>query len=769
MFVAIKIAFIPPLLVNFFCLFMYSERHVRFLPQVCESAVKVALFVFFAGVSPLSALGGDGETGKVTLITKGITASDGLGYYLLDWGDGFLTASALRRDEAPVTLGHRWIQAGNYDLQLTRQSLAGSVAAQPLGDVIVTGEAWEPDQKAGEQFFSSGKVDDGVWSSASGSQRLREEWIAVKLPEETPLEALWIDSKNCPNFPSAFRVEYSLDAGKTWLRIPTAVFFRFPNPEGKTVEIPLHNLVANAVRVVVPIMSEGGDEDWKTQVGNLRVVSGTEPLFSWNGGVSGPESAAWNNLWTIYGEATSEVKLDNSTWLQSQRPFEGGVAGFASAEWMEWISLKFAWRNNEQEQQKLRRALLDMVVDEDGFVWACPVDPRHLNHSRHYTTNASFINAVSNFFLWTRDREFLTAPHGAQQESLLNRARRAMDYQLENLDGASGVLTIKDPDNDGTSKGLPDNYWDFWRFGYQTAYGNVLFYSSLLQMAELEEALGEGARADKLRELAILTKKRFNEVFWNEGKGRYIGGIDVEGVHRDYGFVFVNIHAVAAGIAPADRARRIMDWVSGTRNVSEEESTGQDIYHFGIAPRSTTISASEGEPWYETWGGALKTHEGGNAAYGVQMQNGGAIFYVSYYDLLARGRVLGVNDAWQRMQMILEEFQIDQLRRDPSGPEAMTEIIGVVGEFPESGLVPLALLPVWLGAEVKAGGLSLAPRLPDSWQEVTVRGIRFAGQPGEITVGKNILEAALQQENGRWHLSLPATGTHLFTPEFKLQ
>lgn len=702
-------------------------------------------------------------------MTHGISAEDGMGYYLLDWGDGILTTSALRRDKAQVTLSHRWTRPGSYVPVLTRQSLAGQKSSLSIGGMEVTGELWEPQQKIVQTQFSSGEVNEGVWSSARGTKRLREEWLAVTLSEETPLEALWVDSRDCPDFPAAFRVEYSLDGGQTWLRVPTAVFFRFPDPEDRTVEIPLHNLMANAVRVVASVMSGNSNDGWRAQFGALRLVPGSPPIFSWEGGVSGPESAAWNNLWTIFGEAASEVKLDNSPWLQGERPFEGGVAGFRSAEWLDWLSLKFSWRDNQHEQTELGRALRDMVVDSEGFVWASPADPKHLKHSRHYTTNASFISAVSDFFLWNRDRAFLTAPHGKEQESLLDKARRAMDYQLENLEGASGLLTIRDPDNDGTNRGLADNYWDFWRFGYQTAYGNVLFYRSLLRMAELEEALGERERAQNLREIAVRTKEKFNEIFWNAEKGRFIGGIDVNGVHRDYGFVFVNLHAVAEGIVSDEHATQAMNWISGTRIVPGEASTGSDIYRYRIAPRSTTVSADEGEAWYETWNGALKVGEGGNAAFGLQMQNGGAIFYLSYYDLLARRRVFGAEDAWQRMKVILEEFQIDQLRRDPSGPEAMTEIVGVVGEFPESGLVPAALLPVWLGVEAESGGLRIAPRLPDTWKQVTVRGVRYAGRAGDITVGRDIASPSLKYQNGRWNLLLPATGRYLFTPDFKIQ
>ena len=706
-----------------------------------------------------------GAPGEELVLKAMIHAADGMGYYLTNWGDGILSASALRNGDAPATSRHRWSTEGTYQTTFTRQSLSGARKGQKGPSVTILGAPFEPTRLKGAVRFSSGSEEKSVWTSTRGKERLREEWAEFRLEEHAPIAALQIGSKAGLRFPTAFRIEYSLDGGTSWLRVPTATFFNFPSPEGLTVEIPLHDLMANAVRIVVPIMNGDDDAGWDIQLGPLSLLKGETGIFSWQGNLTPQESAAWNNLWTLYGTAKSEVLVDDDTWRQSPRPLEGGVAAFASAEWMNWNVLKLGFLPDAEQHRRLRKALGDMVIAEDGFVWASPSDPRHLSHARHYTTNASFVSAVADYYLLGRDMAFLM--DGA--EPLLSKARRAMNYQLDNLHGREGILTIPDPENDGTVKGLPDNYWDFWRFGYQTSYGNILFYRSLLRMAELEKALGETERATELLQLAAHVKARFNEVFWNDEKGRYIGCIDVNGTPRDFGFTFINLLAVAEGIATEERARYIMDWMDGTVVHQTEDSSGRDIYHYKIAPRSNTIDAAHGEPWYESWNGVLLAGPGKAAEYGVQMQNGGAIFYVSFYDLIARCRVFGADNAWKRMQVILSEFLVDQLRRDPTGNEGMTEVVGVIGEFPESGLVPASLLYAWLGMDAVASGLQFTPKLPEGWKQVTVREFTFAGKTGTLVIDRGISAPRIETMGSRFNAYLPASGRHILTPQLEVK
>ena len=169
-------------------------------------------------------------------------------------------------------------------------------------------------------------------------------------------------------------------------------------------------------------------------------------------------------------------------------------------------------------------------------------------------------------------------------------------------------------------------------------------------------------------------KEQFNEVFWNEKTGRFTGCIAKDGTSQDYGFTFVNLEAMASGIATLEHARKIFEWLDGERTVYGDTSKKEDIYHFKVAPRANTLAAEAVNPsFWDDW--TMKVGPGTVGEYGTQIQNGGHIFYVSYYDLMSRLETLGITDAMTRMRVILDEFHKDQLRRKPgnaSGRRART-------------------------------------------------------------------------------------------------
>jgi hypothetical protein len=140
-------------------------------------------------------------------------------------------------------------------------------------------------------------------------------------------------------------------------------------------------------------------------------------------------------------------------------------------------------------------------------------------------------------------------------------------------------------DVQGRHRDQGNNYWDILPFGHLDAYANTAFYASLPAMAEMEAKLG----GKPLTDYAVLQKKahqRYDETFWDEKKGRYIGCVDVDGKRHDYGFTFVNLEALYYGLGDAVKARRIYHWME-----TEPTSSGKaDTYsRFRFAPRATTI------------------------------------------------------------------------------------------------------------------------------------------------------------------------------------
>jgi len=340
--------------------------------------------------------------------------------------------------------------------------------------------------------------------------------------------------------------------------------------------------------------------------------------------------------------------------------------------------------------------------------------------------------------------------------SMLERLRSAMRYQLTALKGQEGLLVIGNRESNGTYNGYPTDYWDNFPFGYESAYANTYFYASLREMAELEEALGNTTGGERLRGLMSLVHRRFNEVFWDDEKGRYIGCVDSEGGRHDLGFTYINTEAMAYGLADEGKARRIYSWLNGDRIVPGDFSRGEDIYHYIIAPRSTTIPVENTEPfWWYSINGAISIGPGGRANYDDHLENGGIIFYTSFYDLMSRLRFVSADDALKRLDAIMREFHRDQLRRDPPNSKGVAWKLGVIGEFPESGLVPSFPVHGFLGAEARADGLHLQPHLPSNLSWMGVRDLFFRGKRYTINVTSYAASPSMRRSGDRYCVTIP--------------
>ena len=292
--------------------------------------------------------------------------------------------------------------------------------------------------------------------------------------------------------------------------------------------------------------------------------------------------------------------------------------------------------------------------------------------TRQSNNNAIFLCYANEYFRYNNDKELM--------EEQITKFRQLISFMINHLKGNTGLLDISylyGHDGLGLSvgHGLGNGYWDIYSAPEINIDANVYFYKALLAMAEIEErAIVYGVNVDKadatvvnatndgnvsynetaesLRALAETTKNRISEHFWNEETGRFFYGY-VEDRKIDYGYVQFNLEAIAAGVAADAQERSIMEWINGDRivesDLGEDESgrqtgsTGEDIYHFRFAPRSTT--KKNWEDYSITW-------ELPDLRWGRQVQDGGAIMYVTYYDLVSREDVLGLNNAHTRMKEI---------------------------------------------------------------------------------------------------------------------
>lgn len=707
--------------------------------------------VFVAGAGSLPAEEYAADTQVPVRIPYAQDLHEEMLYYVFEWGDGTWSPSSLKRSGIQGFMEHRYAKPGRYEGRFCAVSIGGRRSDWTPFTVVVGGTA-----RAGKPLIAS----RGEWSSGLATNYWDRQGVALELDGYYALDRLVLSKAPGKDFPSHFQIEYSINGGKTWQKLNTARCVFFPDPGNQKVVFSFNGIAANAVRLVTTRMIPGE----ALHLGGMELAGSKDLLFDCS--QRGPLIAGLNNMWYAYGSAVNEVHLDYVTWGQSKRPFESGVSYMGNAEWIAWDALEMGWTHS-RELEELRAKWLDYPLDPDGYVWACPGDPRHLFHNRHYDNNACYINGIVHYYFQTGDDAFMQHRCAATGKTNLEKVRLAMRYQLEQLGGTNGVLTITDPEVQGTSASKSGNYWDYYKLGYQSAFDNAEFYRSLQSMARLERAMGGTEQAAEYAALAAKTKDKFNELFWNDATGRYIGCIDANGVRRDYGFTFVNLHALGYGLADPPRARRILDWLDGKRIVDGDTSTGSDIYHFKLGPRSNTIDMAGVPDWVETWGGELDPARQGK--YGMQIQNGGSIFYTSYYDLAARLRYQGIDGAMKRLEGIMAEFEKDELRRIDSNHVGHTLILGVLLCFPESGLVPMFYVDGIMGLRPGAEGLWINPSLPCGWEWAAVNSYWFRGKEYAIRADATASLPAIRQDGDRTLVTVPASGRYVLGADGKIK
>ena len=286
--------------------------------------------------------------------------------------------------------------------------------------------------------------------------------------------------------------------------------------------------------------------------------------------------------------------------------------------------------------------------------------------TRHNTNNALFVRGALRHFAWTGNKEFLA--------DIMGKVRRAMRHDLREFqvwkehlvlttwpghDGRPGhVLT---PEGHWTRRiggGIGNNYWDIFPFGHKDAFATIQLYPAILMLADAERrfggeipGVGEETPFDPayLEELAAKMKTKFNDLFWVPETGRFAGWIDADGVVRDYGFTSLNAEAIHYGIASEEHARTILDWLNGDRIIEGDINQGADIYHLRFAPRCTT--KFNPDCWFWMYG--PPPGEGRDN----RVQEGGSVLGFSYFDVMARLKTRGADDAWKRMQDISEWYR----------------------------------------------------------------------------------------------------------------
>ena len=725
-------------------------------------------------------------------------------YYVVDWGDGTWSYDGPYQEGQNGTVTHVYKTAGEYSVRGLCQSLTQNVKYINVGwsapvTVSVIGDSIASEyiknvraissDEAGEEFSAENICDNDnttSWKSCNISLKDADTaWVGYEFDTYYRLDTLEIKIPSySESFPEDFAIEYTTDRGANWYSLPKYYYMYsyrvgrgeyykiFKNPKGATLIFDLDGIVANGIRICSKRVSSSSTY---LDVAEMRVTGDKDQLFY--SSLGGIFDADLNNMFTIYGTAETEQK---NIWSD---PFRSGQLYMGSAEWINWNGIKLRWTADDYIRSVYESTFAGIRTGEDtwsdaedGFVWATAVGQKHLDHQSHYTQNSLFIIEARNYLLMQNNAQsFLESQNGVGQ-TISDRIDASIHYLLTTLQGESGILTINDPENlaeagyEGGSQS--SNYWDrYSAFGYKSSYENVFFYQAVLAMIDIENVRGNTDKADEYTALAEKIKTEFNKLFWDSQKGRYITSVNKEGKRLDFGITFTNFMACAAGLASREQAEAIYSWIDGERIAEGDTSQGEDIYYFKYSARSNTLDVSKVDDngyYWVNWNGDMYCYEKDGAkhgAYGNQMQNGGTIFYTSYYDLMGRFRCMGADNAYDRLKAILTEFHLqDQLRVFPY-PTDIGYSAGVIGEFPESGMVPVVFLEGFLGIVPSKEGLSITPQLTTDMTYAGVREYRFNDNVYNIKADKNISEPKIEQNGDTWIVEVPANGTWILNAD----
>ena len=417
----------------------------------------------------------------------------------------------------------------------------------------------------------------------------------------------------------------------------------------------------------------------------------------------------------IWEDLSSQASMTNSgieDWYLSWQTEEGGDEWFSVSQ-KEWAvnphepigndtyRTNFPLYMHEEWDEKHVTALKITIKPQQGESLKINgrLDFVHMMaDTRHSTNIANYICALENYVSFSNDIDFLKAQ--------INRARRAMLFQLNALQGKDGLLDLSYfrghalAPNDGYDDGKDfyygyistNGFWDVLPTGHKNAEANYYFYMSLKSLIKLEEFLADAGvtveeeatvvrhdtthggeyliyneTADSLTKLAEKVKTNIckdvqDGGFWNPKTGRFAWAVydadnkqtgSKKGEPMDYGYTELNFRMIQEGIATAEQAKSIMSWVNGERIVAGDDSQGEDIYYFDFAPR---VSTKENLNDYVCIWLEVMRNKKNRWTFGYNCQSGGANLFVSYYDMMARSVTAGADDCFNRLKEIQQWY-----------------------------------------------------------------------------------------------------------------
>ncbi len=447
-----------------------------------------------------------------------------------------------------------------------------------------------------------------------------------------------------------------------------------------------------------------------------------------------------------------------------------GQLGGGSA-WLYWDAVKASWYNGSI-RNNLKNVLRSYPQRADGYLWSWGDsetwggagynnnDPTY-TAVYHFDQMFNFVNAVKEVCVWEASPAFLYETDGdtavthsvvngieydyedsSRGRTVLEKVECAVNYSLEVLGGKNGLIVIDNGFNDGEFGSASSNYWDNLCFGYKDAYEGALFLGSLDSLVEIYTLAGNAEKAAETATLLQKARAEYDKTFWDAERGRYIATVSKSGKKMDYGFTFLNTEALYYGAGDSEKAQAVFSWIDGDRTVAGDELTGREILDkWKIAPVTNTIPVESqkqlndaGSRYLTWWHAPSGINVFTNSKFGLHCENGGAIFYTAYFELMSRIKYGMTEQALQRWITIADEYAVDKLWRDPYNTYGSAWILGVIGEFPESGTVPVSYLRGFVGVNAHADGLHIKPSIPKEYNDMGAKNIYYKGSVLDVKV-----------------------------------
>lgn len=441
-----------------------------------------------------------------------------------------------------------------------------------------------------------------------------------------------------------------------------------------------------------------------------------------------------NVFWSIYG--TCEEKLDTTDNGFGDNPC-----------WAEWDALKFSWHNRNGNRDHAMKTLFRFPINgfngtkgqmADGFIWSW-MDLEQWPDARgshgtiasyHFDQLPRFPASIYLYYTWSGDRDFL--------ESILPQAELVMNYLISSMNASSGIPI--NMINDGTPENSrPSTYMDQVKSGWKDAWIAMTFYTALKNMVELENILDNREKANYYQLLLNNYVQLFDQTFWNETTGRYVGWVDRNNYQHDSGYVFINLEALTRGLGDRSKADRIFHWLSQPADPIQigPHNGSTDVYHNVLAARTTTQNVAQ-----DDWDGWSDPSEG-RRPYGGLVESGGTMIWLTYYDIMARLRFNYTDQAFEILTRMLDRMDNDSYcltfnyekgrAYDDFGEDFVQ--IGSNFPFPESGIAAVAFVHGFAGIKPSTNGLHICPQLPSTLDFIQVE-INYLGEILTINIRK---------------------------------